>query len=347
MFSRLPLLSQIPVAVVYTPDSILQRSQPHEFSPSYTMMNRKRFSTCTDVEWFNNNQYLASANFGAESLHIYSFQSQDHTLTLVQSLNNQDGLQLHWPDKLAFSPNGKHLAITNIKGNRPSVNLYNIDPQTNLIQPIPIKVIEHPQAIFHGVQFSTNSQYLVSCSIDHAGLILIYKLESDENGALHITLSQVLQNHYSPLKPKSIDFSGDGSLMAVCYGPNAADSYPFNGALAVYAFDNDTGKISPHPLCELKETPELSYPDDVSFSHDAMSSIIVVPSQVNDTVLFYSFDKINKQIDPRFFAFTNPDAQLYFPHGLSLSSDNHYLAVSNYGDDKITIYSTKEVFYQE
>jgi WD40 repeat protein len=342
MLSRLPFLTQAPVAVAHTPDSILQRSQPAQFSPTHTMMNRTRFSTCTDVEWFHNNRFLATVNFGAESLHTYAFAPHDHTLTLVQSLNNQDGLQLHWPEKLAFSSNGKHLAITNIKGNRPSINLYDMDPQTNLIQPTPVNVIEHQSAIYHGVQFSPNSEYLVSCSIDHAGLILVYKLVYGANGELEVILSQVVPNRFSPLKPKSIDFSADGSLMAVCYGPNAADSFAFNGALTIYAFDSDRGTVSSEPLCELKETPELSYPDDVSFSHDALSSVIVVPSQVNDTVLFYSFDKGNKRIDPNFYAFKNPEAQLYFPHGIALSSDDRYLAVSNYGDDKVTVYAMEQ-----
>lgn len=347
MFARLPFLSQAPVAVAHTPDSILQRSQPADFSPTHTMMNRMRFSTCTDVEWFNHNRCVATVNFGAESIHTYEFSPHDHTFTLLQSLNNQDGLQLHWPDKMAISSDGKYLAITNIKGHRPSINVYRIDPKTNLIQPSPVKVIEHPFAIFHGVQFSPNAKYLVSCSIDRAGPILIYRLVYGRDGEVDAILSRMIPNRYSPLKPKSIDFSADGSLMAVCYGPNAADSYACNGALAIYAFDAEMGTISDAPLCERKETPELSYPDDVSFSHDALSSVLVVPSQVNDTVLFYSFDKANSRIHPDYFAFTNPEAQLYFPHGLALSSDDEYLAVSNYGDDKVTVYAMKQLEQQE
>ena len=35
----------------------------------------------------------------------------------------------------------------------------------------------------------------------------------------------------------------------------------------------------------------------------------------------------------------NPEAQLSFPHGLSISPDGKYLAVTNYGDDTVKIYA--------
>jgi hypothetical protein len=177
--------------------------------------------------------------------------------------------------------------------------------------------------------------------MDSSGLILVYKLDYGADGSLDATLSQIVQTRYSPLKPKSVGFSGDGSLIAICYGPNAAESHQNNGALAVHAFDNETGTISTLPLCERCGTPELLYPDDVAFFHDDLSTVIVVPSQAIDRVVFYSFDKMTNEIDPQSFAFANPEAQLSFPHGIALSSDDNYLAVSNYGDDKVTVYSLK------
>lgn len=100
MFSKLPHASQTPVAVAYTPNSILNLSPPPHHP--ITMKNRSRYSTRTDVGWFNNNHYLAVINLAAETLHTYAFHPQDHSLTLLQTLTNQDGAQLHWPDKMAF-----------------------------------------------------------------------------------------------------------------------------------------------------------------------------------------------------------------------------------------------------
>ncbi|KQL48744.1 hypothetical protein AN963_02800 [Brevibacillus choshinensis] len=346
MFSKLQQLPQTPVAVAFTPNSVLNLSQPQTVAPACVMINGTRFSTCTDVGWFNSNRYLATLNFAAETLHVYAFHPQDHSLTLVQTWSNQDGMQMQWPEKMAFSKDGRYLAISNIKGHLPSLNLYSIDSQTHLINPVPFKVIEHSHAN-HGVRFTPNGQYLVSSTIDDEGLILIYKLEREPNGTLDVTLSQVVQNPYLPLKPKSVNFSSDGSLMVVCYSPNADRIYQHSGALVIYAFDNETGTIRPQPLCERIGLPELQYPDDACFSHDEESSILIVPTQGDHSILFYPFDKRTSQIDPQFFAFTNPEAQLSFPHGVSLSSDDNYLAVSNYGDDKVTVYSMKQAIQSE
>ena len=183
---------------------------------------------------------------------------------------------------------------------------------------------------------------MVSSTIDDLGLVRIYKLQQDTKGGLNVTITQEIQDRYLPLKPKSIDFSSDGSLMVICYGPNAgtlsANSY---GAIAIYAFDNNTGTIDTRPLCELTNKTELSVPDGVTFTNDIMSSNIIIPSQSDDTVMFYSFNKKSNQIDPNFFKLKNPEAQLSFPHGLSITSDNQYLAVSNYGSDTVTVYSLK------
>lgn len=338
MFSKLPYLSQTPVTIEYTPNSVLK--SPHIPVPFQTINNRGRYSTCTDVSWFNNDQNLAVMNFAKESLYIYQFDAQKDTLTVKQTLTNNDGMQLSWPDKLAFSPDGLYLAITNILSR--SINMYSINPHTKLINPVPIQIIKHPNSIFfHGIAFSTTSKYIVSTTIDHAGFILINKIEHDSNGALRLIPTQVVPNNYLPFKPKSINFSNDGSLMIICYSLNAnsKESLDCYGAIAIYAFDNVSGTLSQQPVCELVGHSELCTPDDVTFSHDPLSSLIIAPTQGNDTIVFYTFDKKSNKIDPNFFTFTNPEAKISFPHGISLSSDNKYLALSNYGDDKVTIYS--------
>ena len=182
------------------------------------------------------------------------------------------------------------MAIANSKNNMSSINLYNIDQHNYLIDPTPFKVIHYQDAVFRGVQLSSNSQYMVGCTMDDSGLILIYKLNYETNGAKTITLSKVVQNRYAPLKPKSVDFSSDGTLMIVCYSANGGDTSRNYDALAIYAFDNNTVTINKQPMCELNGNPELSFNDANSFSHDALSSFIKFQSQSNDTVIFYNFD---------------------------------------------------------
>ncbi|WP_158211629.1 beta-propeller fold lactonase family protein [Alkalihalobacterium alkalinitrilicum] len=333
-------VQQTPVAVVHTPNSILNNDEV-PFRCLAMPNNRSRYSTCTDVAWVNNDRFLATLNYAAETFHLYEFNRKDHSFTLKQTLNNKNGMELHEPDKLSFSSNGRYLAITNNKLGKSSVNLYKVDRKTHLINPIPFHVIKSngPDVRFHGVCFSPNSKYMVSTTIDASRQIFIHKLHQ-KNGSIKPTLSQVLENHHnSPLKPKSIDFSRDGSLMMVCYsgspGKRAKDS---NGAFAIYSFDNDKGTVHSNPLYELNDRAEIAFTDDVSFSKDEECSFIVLPSQLHDSLVFYPFDKMNNRVNTKYYTLTNPIAQLSFPHGLALSSDNKYLAVSNYGDDKVTVY---------
>jgi 6-phosphogluconolactonase (cycloisomerase 2 family) len=325
---------------VYTPNSILNNSEV-PFRILKMPYNRMRYSTCTDVAWINNNRHLAILNLANESLRIYKFNRKNYSLKLLQTLDNQNGMQFHEPDKFSFSPNGLFLANTNNKNGYFSVNLYQIDPQTKLINPNPIQIIKNDYR-FHGIRFSTNSKYLICTQISDPGNILVYKLKKTKNGTATLELIQEMKNPYFPSKPKSINFSKDGSLMVACFSGNAGrKNSPVGGSLAVYNFDNNTGKIDTKPVCELKERPEISFTDDVSFYQDEKSSFIVLPSQLNDTVVFFPFDMNKKQINMKYSALSNPQAQINYPHGISFSSDNKFLAVSHYGDDKATIYLLK------
>jgi 6-phosphogluconolactonase (cycloisomerase 2 family) len=338
MSFKLSTVSQKPVAVVYTPNSILSHSEV-PFRSLKMPNNRSRYSTCTDVAWINNNRHLAVLNLANESLQIYEFNNKNYSLKLIQNLDNQDGMQFHEPDKFSFSPNGLFLANTNNKKGYFSANLYQIDPQTQMISPNPIQVVKHAGDRFHGIRFSTNSKYLICTTIGNPGNILVYKLENRKNGSAYLKFMHEMKNPYFPLKPKSINFSKDGSLMVACFSGNAGrlSSLP-EGALAIYNFDNNTGKIDTKPVCELKGRPEISFTDDVSFSQDEMSSFIVLPSQLNDSLVIYPFDVKKKQVDMEYVTISNPKAQISYPHGIALSSDNKFLAVSHYGDDKVTIY---------
>ncbi len=342
---KFPIVSPTPVAKLYTPDSILKQSQypvPRIPIANRPISNRERYATCTDVEWFHQNRYLATLNLATETLHTYEFHPENSSFTLLQTLNNDDGMQLHWPDMLAVSPDGSYLGITNTKPNHFRVNLYRMDPHTHMVLHEPIHVIDHSDGAFHGVRFSSDSRFMICTTTGDVGLLLVYRLE-ETDGTLSVTLIQEVGNPYAPFKPKSVDISGDGQFIIVCYGPTGGNfvgtSY---GALAVFAWDPVSGMIRPNPISELTNQPELTCPDCVSFSRDDDLSFVVVQSQSADTVTFYPFDKENLQIGPPFQTLKNPEAQIHFPHGFSLSTDDQYLALSNYGDDTVTIYRLKK-----
>ena len=55
------------------------------------------------------------------------------------------------------------------------------------------------------------------------------------------------------------------------------------------------------------------------------------------TLRLLAFDPETGAIGPVLHSFANPQAQLSFPHALAFSADGRYLAVSNYGNDKLLI----------
>jgi 6-phosphogluconolactonase (cycloisomerase 2 family) len=64
----------------------------------------------------------------------------------------------------------------------------------------------------------------------------------------------------------------------------------------------------------------------------------VVTDQAQEAAMVIAFDAKVGTIGERKVKVANPSAQLSFPHGNAVSPDGRYLAVANYGDDKVTLY---------
>ncbi|MBS0628289.1 MAG: hypothetical protein JSS09_08770 [Verrucomicrobia bacterium] len=150
-------------------------------------------------------------------------------------------------------------------------------------------------------------------------------------------MSQTAQNALEPMAPKGLDFSSDGSYVAICYGNRASSCMSeASGALIVYKFDKEKGEMDPNPISQIGISDGLFVPEDLCFYPD--DSCILVSNQGNDTITLHDFDYKTGEIKNSCLGLKNPEACLSFPHGLSISPDGKYLAVSNYGDNKITIY---------
>ena len=123
-----------PIAAHYTPDSILS-------NPPGTALfigKRSRFATCSGVAWFHGG-HIATVNLQGNALHTYRFDTSDGALILVQALVGLRGLDR--PENLAFSPDGRLLAITNSKDG--AVNLYTVDSTTHRVSTDPTSTIRH------------------------------------------------------------------------------------------------------------------------------------------------------------------------------------------------------------
>lgn len=293
--------------------------------------NRVRLSTCTGVIWVGDNK-LISTGAHNHSLDTYQF---DPTISLLFAYKNEnlDAFQktpLGQLENLAVTKDGSLAAVTN--NGSAAVQLYKVSNDELA------HAAEIPKAGWwvHGVRFSRSMKYLAYTMFGFPGEILLFRMIRNDE-AITIHPSQKMEIDPSLHHPKGIDFSPDDRFIAVCSAINNSTSpNRLSGALAIYPFDRINGKIDPTPVSVIGISDLLCIPEDLCFTQDGSS--ILVTNHGNDTVTVHAFDPMTGQIGESRVLLQNPEAQLSFPHGLSISPDGKYLAVTNYGDDTVKIY---------
>jgi 6-phosphogluconolactonase (cycloisomerase 2 family) len=292
---------------------------------------RSRFSTCTGVAWFPGQPYLISAGLIHHTLQTFHYDSTSAALIPLEFFPLAFGTQILKPENLSFSPDGTLLAVAN--GAKGNVTIYSVHSHT--IDPIPIAVLqEPPKTKIHCVRFSPSGEVLACITFDDQPKISLFHVVR-EGITLSFSLFQTWPDLLDPLKPKGISFSPDGRFIAICYSRRAV-AYPnqnTRGAVEIYAFSSK----GMDPVFLSRTETGLCVPEDIVF--DPQEPYFFVSNQGNDTITVYAFDPQSGVIDEDpHFCLKNPEAQLSFPHGISISQDGGYLASSNYGDDKVTIY---------
>ncbi|NGX50193.1 MAG: hypothetical protein K1060chlam2_00034 [Chlamydiae bacterium] len=326
-------IEQPPIATAYTPNSILSNPPPGNI---YYAGDRPRYSTCSGVAWFGNYGHLAAVNKISSSIQIYKFNEISCSLELIKKFHNSSCLNLSGPENLAFSNNRQLLAIPNV-GNG-DVNVYKYDSNSSFLN-LPFErlaTIKGNKA--HGATFSPTGEYLSVCFINHnyqRGEICTYRIISQRNKNIKISRTQNLRNPMYPLKPKSIAFSSDSKFVVIGYSMQLKYKEGEKKAvLASYKFDAKRGIIDPTPISYIDNLFSI---ETLLFTSDC--STILTTDQVNDTIIAHEFDPNTGELGEGYIVLENPDAQLSLPHGIALSSDDKFLAVSNYGEDKVTIYA--------
>ncbi len=314
------LFSQAPFCTMYTPDSILTLSEkPVPFLGG-------RFATCGDVQWFHND-YMATINLGGNSINTYKF---DTKINPFQVIINKNEEYLCWPEKISFSRDENFAAISNYKNG--AINIYSIDLNTHLINPIPVHILMHNPGI-HGVRFSPKNDYLAFTVISKSGSIHVYKLVTHNLNDVSLVECFNMENKHFPLKPKSLSFASDEKMMAIIYCPNIGSG--LSTIVDIHAFDNNTGEIGSDKIFTYNFL-NIAAEDIIFLKND---SYIALSDQIGHKIVACSFNKENGVLAKPFVLLQNPEAQISFPHGIGASQDGKYLAVSNYGDDKFTIYA--------
>ena len=170
--------------------------------------------------------------------------------------------------------------------------------------------------------------------MDSPGWIRLHEVTEVAPGRFVAAPLQQLQNDLAPLKPKGVDFSPDGRFVVVCYASNVMRKSTGRALLHVYPF-HGAGGLGARPVSS--DGGHLRLNDDIKFFPDG--SHLVASDQASDSALIVGFDTSTGALGKRRMVLENPQALLSFPHGVGISADGRYLAITSYGDDKVTIYA--------
>ncbi len=314
--------------MIYTPDSILNRKNQWA---EQRIGKRDRYSTCSGVTWFHEN-YLAAVNLYGQKITIYEFNEQTKEFTLLQEITNKDRAHLTWPEQITVSPDGKFLAVP---GGGSHINIYAVNLENHLITPKPILVMPAP-TLTHSVRFTLNGNYMAYASFHPKQAICVYKVSKNQNS---IQLTKVFNktNTHKNLYPKAINFTQDNKYIVLAWAPTPPPPGkkhigPVESILESYKFNPDgtIGEI----ISSVKRNHTVI--EDITFLEN--DTAMVMTNQAEDSLLIYSFDPITGKIDNNPSSLKNPEAQLSFPHGIGISQNGKYLAVTSYGDDTVNIY---------
>lgn len=297
---------------------------------------RSRFSTCTAVAWFPDQKHLISANLIASTMQTFQFDENFATLHPLQFFSSAQGTKLMKPEHLAFSSDGTLMGVAN--GNGGILTFYKVNGCQ--IHPIPVAIIKEAEKTkFHSIRFSSDDRFLAYVNNDKDSRISIAKIHrKGKKLSFSPSYSQAVSKSLNLMKSKGIAFSPDQKWVAVCYSRRAAwtPNKDYESAVEIYAFDSISGTIDPIPAG--RTTAHLCVTEDILF--DPLQPYLYVSNQGNDTITVHEYDPHSGAIqDTLHNCLKNPEAALSFPHGISITKDGRFLASSNYGDNKVTVYS--------
>jgi WD40 repeat protein len=308
-------ISPEPISVFYTLNSVLSNPPKRQL----IVGNRSRWATCTDVRWSPDGSYLASLGLLDHTLWFYHFDG-----TTLQPISHYvlSNSEINAPEKLIFSPDGNSLAIVGYN----SIAFFSASDGQHA--PQLLHASREKIGILHDAAFTSDGNYFAYITVSQPCGIHLFKKEGEKLIKIQFALET-----FGSSCPKGIAFSEDNQFLIVVFARNAG-SKKLESYLAVYAF-NEKIKFPAISMQSYEGSLE-----SVAFSVDCKA--IYCADQALDRVLSFSFDPQTGALGELTVALQNPEACLSFPHGIGISPDGKYLAVSNDGDDKITIYEINE-----
>lgn len=323
-------IDETPVCSIYTPNSILNRKKDFY---TWSLGSRERYSTCSGVTWFHD-CYLAVLNLFGRKIDTYKFDVTTMTVEHLQEINNELGARFTSSENLVVSPDESLLAVCS-DGPEAGVKIYSVDLKTHRIDPKPACIISTNDMI-HSVRFTPDGQYLLVAGFCYDEAVVVYKVIKTPTT---IECKRVYQQpgKSKQLKAKGINVTRDGRFVivvyCVCVGDSSSISHKW--LLEVYTFDSVSGRIGSCVDSSQEGNPSSIFEDVVFIDNDRM---FILSDQCNDFLSIYAFDPKLGKIGSSPQIFHGDKTGLSFPHGIGVSSDGKFLAVTNYGDDKLNVY---------
>lgn len=329
-----PLLSlsidSTPICSVYTPNSILDHKE--KYRPLF-IGTKERYATCTGATWFHEN-YLAVINLYGRKIDTYKFYPQKNRFEFLQEINNTQGAQLTNSENLVVSPDGSLLALCSGDPHA-GIKIYRINMKTHFINPKPILNL-NSDSLVHNIRFTPDGKYLATTSWNNNEAVCIYKFFKNSRRVILKRQSQ-LKNTNLDLVTKGINFTQDGKFAVIAQSAKASSNQkdPIKGLISVYTFDPVHGSFG-DLVCSIDTGYKEFCYEDIAFIDNDRT--IIFADQNNNALTSYSFNSTTGQISPDYLCVHGKETQLDFPHGIGVKKDGKYLVVTNYGDDKFSLY---------
>jgi hypothetical protein len=186
------------------------------------------------------------------------------------------------------------------------------------------------------VNFSADSRHLAATEMGFPGYVEMIAMAPSAPGRLETTC--VIENHRPGMTAKAAAFSDDGRFAALGWAPRSqadASGGGAGGALSVHRYDPLTGVVAAEPVAEMTGTDvALRNIETCAFLPRARGGTyrILTANQGDDRVSAFAFDPRRSLVSAGAFA-----EGLSFPHGLGVSADGRFAAITTYGDDCVHI----------
>lgn len=282
---------------------IQQPIEELKIAPEVTVGNRNRYSTATAVSFINEN-LLVSAAFNSKKIYLIELlEDGTHKILDVVKAKNNPDL-LDYKDGVILTSDYPFMQ-PNGHG-----SLYDVVDNKIVFR----KQIVLPNTKAHGAEIVDDKTIIITSNSDHNVGVMFIDIESHQ-----ITKNFNNMKHY----PKDV-FIKDDRMLVVC-----AESLPQIGKTTVikesilYLFDLNT-------LEKLDEVSFHGQTDSLTLSGE--DGFITI--QGDDTVLHFKLIDDKLSIVKRIGGFN-------FPHGID--SIGNRVAITNYGDNTIRIFTIEEL----